>query len=199
MSIFADTNSVAPTILVPGWLDNENTLSRLAAHLNKYGQDAHVCSPQPSDGTVPVDELACTLGEFIDARFGPDSPINLMGFSMGGLITRTYIQHREGWKRVQKFVTVATPHRGTLTAQFMSRPAARQMRPRSSFIRELNRDLTFLARMQFTSIWSPLDTMIVPASSSLLPVGAMRRIISPAHVLMPYDPQIMRAVLDALS
>jgi triacylglycerol lipase len=81
----------------------------------------------------------------------------------------------------------------------MGRPAAKQMRPRSPFIRELNRDLTFLARLQFTSIWSPLDTMIVPSSSSLLPVGTMRRILSPAHVLMPYDPQIMRAVLDALS
>jgi triacylglycerol lipase len=188
-----------PTILVPGWMDNEGTLGRMGQHLRKCGQEPFVCSPQPSDGSLPVDRMAQLLGEFIDATIGPNSAINLFGFSMGGLICRAYIQQQEGWKRVRRFVTVATPHRGTLTARLMGRPAAVQMRPDSPFIKELNRDLTLLGKLQFTSIWSPLDMMIVPASSSLLPVGTMRRIMSPAHVLMPYDPQVMRAVIEALA
>jgi triacylglycerol lipase len=95
-------------------------------------------------------------------------------------------------------VTVATPHNGTILARFTHRPGAQQMRPNSSLLKELNGDLTVLQKIQFTSIWSPLDLMIVPNKSSLMPVGRMQRVMSPAHVLMPYDPQVHHAVIDAL-
>ena len=53
-------------------------------------------------------------------------------------------------------------------------------------------------RVQFTSVWSPLDLTIVPANSSVLPVGNSRRVWSPAHGIMMYDPNVMRVVAGLL-
>jgi triacylglycerol lipase len=187
------------TVLVPGWLDTERTLSRLRIYLELAGHKTVTCSPQPSDGSVAIRCLAEQLAAYIDESFGADEPVNLFGFSMGGMIGRVYLQQMEGWRRVGKFVTVASPHRGTQTARLFSREAILQMRPDSELIRQLNRDLSPLERVQFTSVWSPFDLTIVPSSSSILPVGRTRRIWSPAHGIMMYDPNVMRTVSELLA
>jgi triacylglycerol lipase len=197
-----ERNHAACTVLVPGWLDNDRTLARLRTFLGLNGVRAVICSPQPSDGSAPIQRLAEQLAAFIKSGFGADEPVNLFGFSMGGLIHRVYLQEMEGWRRVDKFVTVATPHRGTMTARLASRMVAHeaweQMRPESQFILNLNRDLAPLERVQFTSVWSPLDLTIVPANSSVLPVGESRRVWSPAHGVMMFDPNVMRVVAQLL-
>ncbi len=187
------------TILVPGWLDNVRTLSRLRTFLEVKGHKAIICSPQPSDGSAPIQLLAQQLADFVAGGFADDEPVNLFGFSMGGLIGRMFLQEMEGWRRVRKFVTVATPHRGTLTARLATHQGAMQMRPDSEFIAGLNRDLSALERVQFTSIWSPFDLTIVPATSSVLPAGRARRIWSPAHGIMMYDPNVMRVIAQVLA
>jgi triacylglycerol lipase len=73
------------------------------------------------------------------------------------------------------------------------------MRPDSDFILDLNSDLSALERVQFTSIWSPFDLTIVPANSSVLPVGTTRRVWSPAHGIMMYDPNVMRVIAQVLA
>ena len=45
------------------------------------------------------------LAAFVEHGFGAEEPVNLFGFSMGGLIHRVYLQEMEGWRRVRKFVT----------------------------------------------------------------------------------------------
>jgi triacylglycerol lipase len=190
------------TILVPGWLDNDRTLARLRTYLELRGVRALICSPQPSDGSAPIERLAEQLAAFIETGFEAEERVNLFGFSMGGLIHRVFLQEMGGWRRVHKFVTVATPHRGTMTARLASRMVEHeawvQMRPDSNFILKLNGDLSALERVQFTSVWSPLDLTIVPANSSVLPVGKSRRIWSPAHGIMMYDPNVMRVIAEIL-
>jgi triacylglycerol lipase len=74
---------------------------------------------------------------------------------MGGLVSRYYLQRLGGIHRVRKFVTIATPHRGTWTGFLRANPGARDMRPGSAFLRDLNRDVEMLDGISFTSIWSP--------------------------------------------
>ena len=73
------------------------------------------------------------------------------------------------------------------------------MRPGSVFLRDLNRDRAQLDRIGFTSIWTPFDLMIVPASSSILPVGRSIRVNVPAHAWMVSDPRVLRLVSGALT
>ena len=52
-------------------------------------------------GVVPLEELAAELGRGIEARFGPEGLVDVMGFSMGGVISRTWIQLLGGAWRSQ--------------------------------------------------------------------------------------------------
>lgn len=180
-------------------MDNVGTMRRFSAYLEGIGQRPIICSPQPSNGSAPIELLAEQLGRFVEEKFGADDPVNLFGFSMGGLIDRYYLQKLSGVRRVRKLVTVATPHQGTQTARVFPFVAAVQMRPGSDFLADLNRDLSALEAVQFTSIWTPFDLTIVPSTSSVLPVGRARRVYAAAHGLIPYDPFVMRTVGETLS
>jgi triacylglycerol lipase len=120
----------------------------------------------PSDGTVALEELAAQLRTFVEQELPPGEPFDLIGFSMGGLVCRYYVQRLGGIERVGRLITISSPHRGTYWAYTTRNAGSRQMRPRSEFLRDLNRDVAVLERVRHASIWTPLDLMILPARSS---------------------------------
>lgn len=187
-----------PTILVPGFGDDIRVLRNLTAFLQKEQLNPYPMSPQPSNGVVGIEVLAAQLAAQIATTFGPEQPINLVGFSMGGLICRAYVQKLEGARRTQRLITVATPHQGTWTAYSYNRPACLQMRPGSEFLTDLNQDTSALEQIKFVSIWTPLDLTIVPANSSRLLVGETLSIVSPLHSLLLADPRILRVIGNIL-
>ncbi len=189
-----------PIVLVPGIGDDERKVRMLAARVEKAGRRPLAIAPQPSDGTVSIETLAQLLSERIDAALGAEAPFDLFGFSMGGIVSRCYLQQMGGLARVRRFVTLATPHRGTwLAFRYPSLPAVQQMRPSSAFLTALNDEMHLLEQIAFTSLWSPLDLTIMPASSSALPVGRSLRVISPWHGTLLYDPNVLRQAMAALN
>src|SRR6185436_5431091 len=94
---------------------------------------------------------------------------DLIGFSMGGLIARYYLQRLGGIEKVGRFVSIAAPHQGTHMARLGGLPGWVQMRPGSEFLRDLASDADVLRRVNFTSFYTPLDAVIVPARSSEMP------------------------------
>lgn len=187
-----------PVILVHGIKDSARKMRHLAAYLEGEGWPSHACSLEPCNGSVGIDILAGQLHDYIDATLPAPTRFHLVGFSMGGLISRYYLQRLGGLDRVERFVTIATPHRGSLWAHLLSRPACRQMRPGSPFLRDLDTDADQLARVHFTSLWSPLDAIILPASHSVHPAAHNRRLLSPGHPLMVTQRHCLQAVADAL-
>ncbi len=187
-----------PTVLVPGFQDDAGRLRSLSHWLTQAKLHPYPFAPHPSNGTVAIEAMAHQLAQYIAATFPPGQAINLFGFSMGGLICRSYIQQLGGAAHTLRLITLATPHNGTYTAYMFNRPACVQMRPGSTFLRHLNQDLSVLAQLNFTSIWTPLDLMIVPAISSVLPVGENVSIVSPLHRTLPIDSRILRAIVERL-
>lgn len=173
-------------------------MRRLARFLRGQGREAHAVTLQPSWGEAGIDELAGKLATLIDAEAGPGTPIDLIGFSMGGLICRYYVQRLGGVDRVKCLFTIASPHRGTLNAYWFDRPACRQMRPGSDFLRDLNADLTALERVHFLSLWTPFDLIILPANSSRMSVGKESRHLIVAHPLMVWQRSVWRAIHGGL-
>ena len=187
-----------PVILVPGIGDDERKLRMLVRRLQQAGRQPIAISPQPSDGSAPIDTLARLLADAISDALGPDQPLDLFGFSMGGLICRYYLQQLGGLWRTRRFVTLASPHRGTWVAyRYPGRAAARQMRPYSPFLVALNAEM-HLEQVAFTFLWSPLDLTVLPASNSALPVGRSVRVLSPMHGTLLYDPNVLRQVAACL-
>ena len=172
---------------------------RMSRYLRERGFEVHAIDLVPRDGSVELEALAAQIAAYVDAKLAPGSPLDLVGFSMGGVVSRYYVQRLGGVERVRRFVTISSPHHGTAMAHLMNRPGVAQMRPNSRFLEDLNGDLAALERVDLTSIWTPLDLMIVPANSSRLPLGREVLVASPLHGLMIRDPRALRAVAEALS
>lgn len=171
----------------------------MARYLTERGFEVHGIDLTPNDGRTGIDELAAQVAKFIDATFPAGSPLDLVGFSMGGLVTRYYVQRLGGLSRVRRFITISAPHHGSQWAYLRKLPGYLQMRPESDFLNDLNGDLASLMGLDFTSIWTPLDLMIMPPVSSRLGVGEEVLVAAPLHALMLEDPRSFKAVAAALS
>ncbi|PIP87987.1 hypothetical protein COW80_02790, partial [Candidatus Beckwithbacteria bacterium CG22_combo_CG10-13_8_21_14_all_01_47_9] len=67
------------------------------------------------DWRQPVDNIAGQLNNYINTKFGAGTKINLVGHSLGGLVSRTYAQ-RYGESKINQIVTAGSPHQGAIPA-----------------------------------------------------------------------------------
>ena len=188
-----------PVLLIHGIKDDARKMEPMARYLRAQGWDAKTMSFRPSWGQKGLDVLAGQVAQFIGENYAPAEKIDLVAFSMGGLVTRYYLQRLGGLERVQRYVTLSTPHHGTLLAYLLPNAGCRQMRFGSAFLRDLASDADRLAQLDFTSFWTPLDTIIVPARSSIMPQARNERMVIALHPLMVLQPRAQRAVAAALS
>lgn len=193
-----DDESRNPVLMVHGIDDSGASLARMAAYLEARGWRTLRLDLIPSDGACPLDELAQQLAVYVEREL-PAGSFDIVAFSMGGIIARVYLQQMEGLTRARRFVTISSPHHGTLTAWLRDHPVARQLRPGSALLTELNRDVESLGRLAFTTIWTPFDLMIFPACTSRMPVG--RQVVIPLllHPWMQSHPRVFAAVAQALA
>ncbi|WP_228021500.1 lipase family alpha/beta hydrolase [Vasconcelosia minhoensis] len=182
--------------MVHGLWNTAAIFVRLRAYLESRGWPVYALNMTPSNGDVGIEVLAQQVAAFAQVHL--NQPFDLVGFSMGGLVCRYYVQRlRAG--QVQRLVTVSAPHHGSALALFRFNPGGRQMRPGSRFLRDLNRDLSVLTQLQFVSIWTPFDALVVPAWSSRLPVGQEQIVPVWSHNRMVWDQRGMGAIAAALS
>jgi triacylglycerol lipase len=188
-----------PVLLVHGIDDTGAVFYRMGTYLKQRGWSVYALDLVPNNGAIGLDELAKQVGDYVNREFPPEQPLDLVAFSMGGIVSRYYIQRLAGIKRVQRFITISSPHQGTVIAYGSQRPGCVQMRPNSAFLQDLNSDVAMLQNINFTSIWTPYDLMIVPAKSSQMPVG--KEMIFPValHPWMLSDSRCLAAVAETLS
>ncbi|TVP63608.1 MAG: triacylglycerol lipase [Nodularia sp. (in: Bacteria)] len=186
-------------LLVHGIGDTGAVFNTMASYLRQLGWSVYTLNLVPNNGEVGLDILAQQIADYVVNTFAPEQPIDLIGFSMGGIVSRYYVQRLGGINRVQRFVTISSPHHGTVIAYASQRHGCLQMRHNSQFIQDLNADAVMLEQLNFTSIWTPYDLMIVPANSSQMPLG--KEVIVPVvlHSWMLTDVRSLAAVASALS
>lgn len=187
-----------PVILVHGIKDTGAKMQKIADRLQQLGRKTYSIDLHPKYGSIGLHLYAEQLWGFIDRHLGATAPFDLVGFSMGGLVTRYYVQRLGGIDRVQRYVTIAAPHQGTIAAHFSNLDGVVQMRPQSAFLQDLTQDVQMLSQLEFTSIWTPWDLIILPANSSQLPVGKDISLPVLAHPLMVSDSRSLGAIVAAL-
>ncbi|EDX84150.1 Lipase superfamily [Synechococcus sp. PCC 7335] len=192
-------SSKLPIVLVHGIWNRAEIFTTLKTYLEANDHVVYALTMTPNNGDALLESLARQLATFIDSRLAPQQQFNLLGFSMGGLVSRYYVQRLGGLSRVEKFVTVSTPHRGTFLALGSDRPGIRQMCPNSDFIKALNQDADCLKVLQFFSFWTPFDLLILPPWSSLIGSGQTRRLLIPSHNRMIRDQQALFVIAQALA
>ena len=186
-------------LLVHGIADSAASMRPLRARLARDGRKTIAINLKPSDGRISLEALSLQLRDYVRTHFSAGERLDLVGFSMGGLVCRYYVQMMGGNSRVDRLVTVSAPNHGTLLAFLNRRVACKEMRPGSDFLRKLNEDWSTLREVKVTSLWTPLDLIIIPATSSRMPVGVDKPIPALAHPLMVLQRRPLDEVAKALS
>ncbi|HEY9834457.1 MAG TPA: alpha/beta fold hydrolase [Stenomitos sp.] len=189
-----------PVLLIHGITDTIAVFSKMAPALSRRGWSVHHFNMIPNNGDCCLGLLAKQVADYVDQTFDPKQPIDIVGFSMGGIVSRYYIQRLGGAERVKRFVSISAPNNGTVAGYLSWRLGCVQMRPDSAFLQDLNRDaVDILGRLNFTVIWTPYDLIIVPSNSSQMPVGKEVTVPVRLHSWMLTDERCLQAVAKALS
>jgi triacylglycerol lipase len=190
-----------PLVLVHGLWDSPRLFRRLQERLD--GRRAPLLIPHLPHGlgVRRLEELAAQLGGHIESAFGRDEPIDLLGFSMGGVIARTWIQLLGGARRTRRFVSVGSPQQGTWLAQpWPARPLASiaDMKMGSALLQRLNADPRPLLPIDCCSFYCPADLMVVPGWRAVLPVGRRARLPVLTHQQLIRHPAALEALVEEL-
>jgi len=169
--------AMPPLVLVHGLWDTPRLFRRLEKQL--AGARDPLLIPHLSHrlGATPLLSLAERLGEEIEQRFGRQQPIDVLGFSMGGVIARSWLQLLGGSQRTRRFLSVASPQQGTLAAQGCPRALMEgiaDMKLGSALLRRLNADHRALDGVECLSFFTPTDQVVVPGWRAVLPFGPVR-------------------------
>lgn len=95
------------------WTQSINYYSDLRDRLKLDGLETYIFA---YDWRRPIPENGLKLKEFIDVRTAPDEKVYVVGHSMGGLVARSYLVHEADQNRIEKLLTVGTPHNGATVA-----------------------------------------------------------------------------------
>jgi triacylglycerol esterase/lipase EstA (alpha/beta hydrolase family) len=191
-----------PVLLVHGIDDNHTRLGRISTALLAHGF-THVSAMDivPPDGSISIENMGeQVLNAVRQLQQTALSPkVDIVAYSMGALAVRHFLQRQGGQAMVHRFISIAGPHHGTLTAYLHQGNGVRQMRPGSALIQDLNNDLAPWGDVEVFSFWTPLDLTIIPASSARLPGARNHSFIVPMHPLMVYDRRVIAAILQTLA
>ena len=163
-----------PLVLMHGLWDTPRLFRRLIEAIDLPKQPLMAPHLPHGLGVVPLRELARRLDCVIDERFGSNTEIDLLGFSMGGVIGRIWLQELGGARRTKRFFSVGSPQWGTLTALPIPRlllAGAADMKPGSDLLRDLNADISALEGVACFSYFCRWDLMVCPGWKAVLPVG----------------------------
>lgn len=192
-------NKSRTVLLIPGIFDRGKSMHRMQRVLRAQGFAAHYIHLQYNSGWYGMEFLSNQLKTQMDALIDEGRTCALVGFSMGGIVARHYLQARGGLERVHKFITLSSPHYGSFWAHFLPYNGGRQLRTGSEFLERLNRDIDSLAPTEPVSLWTRYDITILPHTSSRLPLGANYQVPVTLHRLVPLDDRVIAIVADELS
>ncbi len=163
-----------PIVLIHGLWNNSKIFKSLTNKLDKYKYEYSSPTLNHALGMVSIQDLAKDLNEFIINKYGLDSEIDILGFSMGGIIGSYWIKKFDGYKRTRKFISIGSPHKGTLTAQLVPNypfKGISQMKIKSALLKELSIHDYLLKNIDCSSFFTKWDIMVFPGWKAYLPIG----------------------------
>lgn len=185
-------------VLVHGIWDTFQTLRKMGSALREAGFEPLIVTLTPNGGERPLDELGHQLDRQIKKHIPDGERLSIIGFSMGGLVVRSYLRQFGDPERIATFVSIASPHRGTWLAWLDGSPGVRDMRPGSAFLTSIDVDAARFSSTKWITIRTPLDMMILPSTSSTLSWAENHSIPVLMHPLLVLDGRVINGVIRCL-
>ncbi|NLI69758.1 MAG: alpha/beta fold hydrolase [Firmicutes bacterium] len=181
-----------PTILLHGYGVNKLCFAYLYLRLRSFG-DTSVIPINIGPLFTSIEKQAENFSKKVEAILDASETekVNIIAHSQGGLISRYYLQFLQGDKKVDRLVTIGTPHHGTMIAHLGVGKNAHEMRPGSNFLQKLNHNPD-LGKTSLLSIYSPADTFIWPAHSPAPPRGSSYITIPLGHMSLLFSARVLQ-------
>jgi predicted alpha/beta hydrolase family esterase len=195
----ADPKGKRPVILVHGVLVNDGVWMLVRRHLARLDALAvYTINYEPPYGDIEdfADQLAAKVQEVCTQTAA--SRVALVCHSMGGLVARAYLR-RYGPGRVERIITIGTPHHGSMLAWMYFGRCLAQMRPGNAWLAELNHDEASTCPVPITSIWSRHDSLVAPQASSELACAKSVPLVGIGHNALLNDPRVMDLVTRGIA
>jgi triacylglycerol lipase len=188
-------NKVRPVILAHGITDTSMDMGAIADYLRSRSFQVESINFVPNDGSVDLLTSARQLERFIRDVAG-DRTIDLVAFSMGGLIALTWLLLNSGASRTMHFIPISAPLRGTYAAHLMNSPGIKDMRPNSALIKTLAERLDDLGNIHVTTIRTHFDGIVFPSYTSRLDLPGVENFTVPVllHRWMLFDTRVHKLI-----
>lgn len=209
-----------PVVLVNGFTGCnvfDVALEPLANRLRTDGYQAFIFGYDDC-GFGDIRDNAARLSGYIDSvRASTGSAkVDIVGYSMGGLVSRYYIKSLGGDAKVGALITMGTPHYGTAVANIaaffllgncIGITACQQMAAGSSFLNDLNAGPDAVPGVRYTAIMSVLDELVIPYNNGHVRDGSTYQNVTlqdqcplriVEHALYVLDGTIYDGIRDAL-
>lgn len=190
-----------PVLMVHGIWDTGERFTAMRAALHGAGITRTMAIDlKPNDGSIPIAAMADQVARAVDelTTRHESARIDLVGFSMGAVVSRYYIQRLGGRERIRRYVSIAGPHGGTVNAFFSRVTAGREMRPKSELLMGLDADESPWGEIEVHSWITPFDLMILPPKSGFLRGSRTRSFNVAMHRFMITDARVHAALVETL-
>lgn len=179
-----------PVLLVPGWSDDSEQLAPLRERFVEAGWADSTVVPLSFEDPVGSNRThARTIARAIgDLRARTGAPrVDVVAHSMGGLALRYYLQNG-GDPEVRRVVFLATPHRGTWSANLAWGEGGDEMKPGSAFLLSLMDVFPVPPGVHGLTVRTPVDLHVLPPESAMLPPLPDVEVCCPTHAgLLDHD------------
>jgi triacylglycerol lipase len=180
-------------VLVHGYGGNRSTFFPLKAYLRAHGLKQTLAFDYQS--SLGIEHAARGLRDYLRQHVR-GGRVDLVCHSLGGLVARVYLEQLGGARRVDRCITLGTPHRGTYNAYWLASRVGRELRPDSSVLERLAASRGNANTVRYTSIVAGSDNMVIPrvfaSGDDLVHVPDV------GHLGMLFSPGVFHAVLDRL-
>ena len=157
-----------PVLLVHGYLCNHRVWDAMAHQLHNAGHPVMQIDLEPV--FAPIDSYAPQVDQALSelCRQTGAAKVALIGHSMGGVVIRAWMR-AFGTARVDRVITLGTPHAGTQIARRTRTPNGQQMVWRSAWLQELEKSESPQTRALMRIALTPQDHIVYPQREQVLP------------------------------
>ncbi|HEV7232670.1 MAG TPA: alpha/beta fold hydrolase [Sphingorhabdus sp.] len=182
-----------PVMILPGFLASDQTTSRLRRSLQSAGFDAYGWGLGRNKG------IKADIFERLDDRIRRleiDTPLTLVGWSLGGLIAREYAKYAP--HRVAKVVTLGSPFSGDLRSNNAWR-VYEFVAGHKVDMPPIEVSLSEKPPVPTCAVWSANDGVVAPHSARGLRQESDRQIeLDCTHMAFVARPDAIRAIAKAI-
>ena len=190
-----------PIILIHGLWNTSSIFSSITPQLDNIGIEYFAPTLEHSYGMTSILDLTDKLNELILEKYSLEKEIDILGFSMGGIIARHWLQKFNGYKRTRRLISIGSPHIGTLMAQFIPKYPLKgisEMKINSKFLRGLANNDFFLDDIECINFFTYWDLMVFPGWWTNLNFGKKISVKVYKHRNLVRNKSVGRKIIDEI-